>query len=194
MLQMRRIPLVVASVVLASCGSGGGDLVDVCVSQFWNGTLGVCLPDGWQVLSSETLSQNGVPEETVAAFQAREARDGQFDTITVTKEPLPEEMTSQEYSDANVVAVSTLPDYKLLDKRAATIDDAGTEIHIFSARPVAEKPVRRYYQLSAVQERDGYTVTGSLPLSVSDQTEAVITAILQSLTFQDPEAEEAAEE
>jgi len=58
-------------------------------------------------------------------------------------------MTTTEYSKANVIAVSTLPDYKLLDKKVIYIDAKESAIHVFSARPATDAPIRRYYQAGA---------------------------------------------
>jgi hypothetical protein len=122
---MRRFVLLAGVVLfLAGCGSSGtsGSASVVCDQQFWNGTFAACLPKGWRVLSKEMLSTLGVPEETLAAFQLQSPHAGQLDTVTVTREPLSREMKTTEYSQANVLAVSTLPDYKMIDKSVTYVD------------------------------------------------------------------------
>lgn len=179
--------ITITSCFLAACGSSTPDVA--CETQFWNGKVGTCLPTGWDLLSSETLDRYGIPSETVAAFQSTEARDGQFDTVTVTEEPLAQELSSEEYSAANIQAVSTLPDYNLQDKQDVTIDEQDTTLHIFAARPIPDKPIRRYYQVSIVQGSTGYTFTGSLPLSISGTAEQEVQFILRSATLIDPREE-----
>lgn len=176
--------LPVAVVLMTSCSSGkSGTQQVVCDSQFWNGTIAACLPTGWKVLSTDDLKSLGVPEETVTAFQSTEPRSGQLDTVTVTRETLSQDLSSLDYSNANVLSVSALPDYKLMDKQAVYVDGKETAIHVFSARPVPDAPVRRYYQLSAVKDRTGYTFTASFPLSVTDQQVSEILFILKNVSF-----------
>lgn len=187
---MKRVALLLLMTgLLAGCGSSStGDSV-VCDQQFWNGEFATCLPKGWRVLSQDTLTTLGVPEETVAAFQMQEARGGQFDTVTVTKEPLSQDITTTEYSRANILAVSSLPDYKLLDKIVVTVAGKESAIHVFSARTSGDQPIRRYYQLSAALERAGYTFTGSFPLSIEDNEADEVQFILKQVSFTDPAAE-----
>ncbi len=183
------------TLLLVSCGgSGDKDAEVVCEQQFWNGTFATCLPEGWKVLSSDTLKTLGVPEETIAAFQVQDPHAGQFDTVTVTREPLAAEMTTTEYSNSNILAVSALPDYRLIDKTVVYIDAVESALHVFSARPSAEAPIRRYYQIGAARERLGYTFTGSFPLSVEDKEAAQVEFILKNVSFTDPAAKAATEE
>lgn len=161
-----------------------------CDQQFWNGSVSVCLPKGWKVLSREQLTVLGVPEETVAAFQFETPQAGQLDTVTVTKEPLSQEMSTADYSSSNILAVSALPDYKLLDKIVVTIDGQESAVHVFSARPSSEQPIRRYYQLSATVARTGYTFTGSFPLSIQDSEADQVLFILKNASFADPATKE----
>jgi hypothetical protein len=182
---MRRawtIPLVL--LLLSGCGTRGSSTAS-CDQLYWNEDLklGTCLPTGWKALSSTVLRDQGAPEETVAAFQSTEPRDGQFDTVTVTKEPLAQEMGSSDYGEANVVAVSVLPDYQRRDKQDIKIDGNAAIIHVFSARPIADKPIRRYYQLSVTREKEGFTFTGSMPLAIDDASEAQVLTILKNVTF-----------
>jgi hypothetical protein len=188
MASMKRALVVSCLVVLlASCGSKkSADTAVVCDQQFWNGTFASCLPKGWKVLSQDTLKTLGVPEETIAAFQVQDPHAGQFDTVTVTREPLAESMTTTEYSNANVLAVSALPDYRLIDKTVTYVDGNETALHVFSARPSSDAPIRRYYQVSASIDRLGYTFTGSFPLSVEESEAAEVEFILKNVSFVDP--------
>jgi len=174
--------------ILAGCGSSGSKTTVSCEQQFWNKTFATCLPGGWKVLSKETLTTLGVPEETIAAFQSTEPHAGQLDTVTVTVEPLSTEIGTTEYSQANVIAVSSLPDYKQIDKETVFIDGDETSLHVFSARPSPDQPIRRYYQLSLAKERAGYSFTGSFPLSVTDAEAAQVVLILKGVSFKDPSA------
>jgi len=176
--------------LLAGCGGGGGSQKVTCSQQFWNKIFAACLPEGWKVLSKEALQSLGVPEETVAAFQSITPHAGQLDTVTVTAEPLSDFISTMDYSQANVLAVSSLPDYQLIDKETVTIDGDETSIHVFSARPSADQPIRRYYQLSAAKERTGYSFTGSFPLSIEEDEAAQVMFILKSISFRDPGATE----
>ena len=151
--------------------------------------ISVCLPKGWNVLSRENLESLGVPEETMAAFQFETPHAGQVDTVVVVREPLTDTLSTTEYSDANVLAVSTLPDYKLLNKKTVTIDGAESALHVFTARPSADKPIRRYYMLSAVSEKVGYTFGGSFPLSIEDKEASSVEFILKNVSFKDPKGE-----
>jgi hypothetical protein len=186
---MKRLLIVGAVALLAGCSSGGSSKEVVCDQQFWNNIFSACLPKDWRVLSAETLRQLGVPEETVAAFQFTVPHAGQLDTVTVTREPLSEEMTTTDYSQSNVLAVSALPDYKLIDKQTVYIDGKESALHIFSARPSADQPIRRYYQISVTKDRDGYTFTGSFPLSIQESEAEQVQFILKNVSFINPAPE-----
>ncbi len=179
-----------AVVLLAGCGSGGSSKnTVVCEQQFWNTMFAACLPKGWRVLSSDTLRQLGVPEETVTAFQFETPHAGQLDTVTVTREPLSSEIKTPEYSQSNLLAVSSLPDYRLIDKETVYVDGEESALHVFSARPSADQPIRRYYQISMSQEKTGFTFTGSFPLSIQDNEAEQVKFILKNVSFKDPNAE-----
>jgi hypothetical protein len=175
-----------STLLLVACSSSSSSKTVVCDQQFWNGMFSACLPKDWRVLSKETLQQLQVPEETVAAFQYTTPHAGQLDTVTVTREPLSQEMKTPDYSQANQLAVSALPDYKLIDKQTVYVDAEESAIHVFSARPRADQPIRRYYQVSASRERTGYTFTGSFPLSIEDDEAAQVKFILQNISFKEP--------
>lgn len=189
---MKRIFVaVVAATFLAGCGSSSSKSNKVvCEQQFWNTMFAACLPKGWRVLSNETLRQLGVPEETVAAFQFDTPHAGQLDTVTVTREPLSTEMKTPDYSQSNLLAVSALPDYRLIDKETVYIDGEQSSIHVFSARPSPDQPIRRYYQISVSKEKTGYTFTGSFPLSIEESEADQVKFILKNVSFNDPNPEE----
>lgn len=190
---MKRAFVTVALVLLlVGCGSGSSSDKVVCDQQFWNNIFAACLPKEWRVLSQETLRQLGVPEETVSAFQFTVPHAGQLDTVTVTREPLSDTMTTTDYSQSNVLAVSALPDYRLIDKETVFIDGQETALHVFSARPSPDQPIRRYYQVSATTDRTGYTFTGSFPLSIQDTEAEQVRFILKNVSFKDPAAVAAA--
>lgn len=194
MIPMKRIRFVALTLgffALTACGTSSSTTTVTCDLQFWNGSVSACLPKGWKVLSREQLTVLGVPEETVAAFQFETPQAGQLDTVTVTREPLSKEMVTSDYSASNVLAVSALPDYKLIDKVVVTVDGKESAIHVFSARPSPDQPIRRYYQLSAAVERTGYTFTGSFPLSIQDSEANEVLFIMKNVSFTDPAAKAA---
>ncbi len=92
--------------LLSACGGSGSSATVTCDQQFWNGTVSACLPTGWKVISQDQLTTLGVPEETVAAFQLETPHAGQLDTVTVTREPLTQDLDTTEYSKSSVLAVS----------------------------------------------------------------------------------------
>ncbi len=188
---MRRRLLLLAAIplLLSACG-GGGSSKAVCTQQYWDGTIGVCLPDGWNVVARETLDERGLPAEVIAAFQAEKAVSGQFPTVTVTEEKLTQDADSAAYSKASIRAVSTLPGYKLIDSRSVTIDGNAVDMHVFSAQPLPEEPERRFYQVSVVgKNRTGYTFTALTPLSIGSGLENEVTTIVKSSTLKEPAAQ-----
>ncbi len=182
-----RFTFVLMAVVLCTaCSSSTSKKTVVCTQQYWNGSVGVCLPAGWHVLSKESMQTLGIPQETIAAFQSDIPHAGQIDTVTITSEPLTEEMKMKDYSAASMLAVSALADYQLIDKQTITVDSEEVSLHVFSARPSPDQPSRRYYQVSGVSKKIGYTFTGSFPLSISETEAAEVKLILESATFIDP--------
>ena len=187
----RRILLcsLACALTLTACGGSSGKTEVTCAQQFWNGSVAVCLPEGWKVLSKESLGALGVSEETIAAFQYETPHAGQLDTVTVTREPLAQDMSTKDYSAANIVAVSALPEYKLLNKETVTIDGEESALHVFTARPSPSEPVRRYYQVSMAKDKVGYTLTGSFPLSIEDSEAAQVEFILKNASMENPSTE-----
>ncbi|MEK7218447.1 MAG: hypothetical protein AAB728_03200 [Patescibacteria group bacterium] len=174
--------------LLAACGGGGGKTV--CTQQFWNGQVGICLPDGWAVVERERLDQQGIPQDVVAAFQAEKPVSGQYPTVVITEEPLAQPMETPVYSRANVRAVSVLPGYELIDTRPIRIDEQESNLHTYTAQPAADQPKTRFTQASAVSPSGaGYTVTAFAPLSVTATLENQELAMVQSLTFVEPESQ-----
>jgi hypothetical protein len=176
------------ALVLASCGGSGSTADVVCKQQFWNGVVGLCLPAGWTVLEHEKLTERGVPEQVIVAFQSEKAVSGQTPTITVTSERLASPLDSSSYSKASIRSVSTLPGYKLLDSRSLQVEGQTVELHVFTAQPIADEPERRFFQLSAVAAGIGYTFTALTPVSISDQLEKEILLIMNSVRFSEPTA------
>ena len=170
--------------ILSACGSTGTTTAVITCKNYWFETVGACLPDNWNVLDRATLDQRGVAEDTIIAFQMKDAVSGQFPTVSITKEPLATVVDSATYSDATIRSVTVLPAYKLIDKKKSTIDKVATSIHVFTAQPTLSEPMRKFYQVSTVNGSIGYTVTALTPVSVSAAVENAVLAILGSMTFQ----------
>lgn len=169
--------------LLAACGGGS---VATCSQTYWDGTVGTCLPEGWSVVDRETLNQRGVPEETIAAFQADESTSGQFPTITITREQIGQVVSPSQYSEASIRSIEVLPGYERIDRTDTTVDGADVVLHIFSLQPVQDEPRRRFYQESTTVEDIGYSITATTPLSVDSDTEGAIKLILSNITFSEP--------
>lgn len=193
MTSSKLLPLVsVASLLIVACGGGNG--VVSCTQDYWDGEIGTCLPDGWVVLDRAGLDDRGVPEEAIVAFQNEEPVAGQYLTVVVTTENLADETTSDDYSEAGVASVQTLPGYTRIDERRVTIDEMDHIIHVFTAQPNEAQPPARFYQLSLADGRNGYTFTAATPVSIDDASEAGIETILENATLTDPQGGEAMEE
>lgn len=169
--------------LLASCG-GDEDTGLACETTYWDGEVGTCLPAGWRVVDRSQLDERGVPAEVAVAFQSEDPYSGQFATVTVTREALGQTMTTEEYSEASIISVQTLPGYTEVDKREITVDDTEIDLHVFTAQPRDDQPMSRFYQVSAVSPKSaGYTFTGATPVSTPDELEEQVTTILRRITF-----------
>ncbi|MBU0458033.1 hypothetical protein KJ652_04655 [Patescibacteria group bacterium] len=182
------IPLFALAILLTSCGGGGSSTVE-CENEYWDSTVGTCLPDGWVVIDRETLKMRGVPEETVAAFRREESVSGQFPSITVTKEVLSAAVSAATYSDASIRSVSVLPNYTVVESPSVKIDGEEVTLHIFSAQPVPDEPARRFYQISTVKGDIGFSITAAAPISVEKNLEEEIEFIMKGVTFERGEEE-----
>ncbi len=194
---MRRRLLLLSALVfplLSACGTTTRTttVTVACQSRFWNGVVGTCLPQGWHAVDPALLQENGLPPEVVAAFQADTDVSGIFPTVTVTRQVMRTPMTAAQFSEASVTAVSVLPEYKRLDQKAVSVDGQEVAVHVYSAQLRPDRPVQRYYQLSTVSGRSGFTFTGALPLSVETPLEQKVLLILQNATFREPVAAPAA--
>lgn len=165
--------------LLTACsGTGTGSCEEVTTPDF---TL--CLSEGWKQVTDAELKEEGVPEETIAAFHLTDARGGQRDNIVVTRERLPGEVSALAYSEANMRTIVKTPEYSLIEKREVKVDGAVAVLHIFTARPVQDLPVRRFYQLSLTEGSTGYTFTGTLPFSVAAEVEEGLIDMLLSVSL-----------
>ena len=138
------------------------------------------MPDGWEQVPDAVLREEGVPEETIAAFQRREIRDGQRDNVVVSREKVAASVTALKYSTANIRTIEATPEYELKEKREVKAAGQDTILHIFTARPVPDLPGRIFYQLAIVLAERGYVVTGTLPLSADTATEEELVSLMLS--------------
>ena len=178
--------LLLLSLFLVSCGASTSSDAAQC-QTYWFDQIGACLPNSWKLLDRNELTQRGVPEDVVIAFQSETSVSGQFPTISVTLEPLSTVVTPTDYSDATIRSVAVLPGYKLIDQKKVTLDGVSLPVHVFFAQPVTGEPQRRFLQVSTVVGQNGYTATALTPLTVSSALESEILTILGSITFKAPE-------
>lgn len=171
--------LVLLSLLLSGCAKGG----PACREQYWDGIVGTCLPAGWKATDPVLLRGRGVPEEVTAVFQADQMAAGQIPTVIVTKELLLRDFDARSYGDASVQSVKTLPGYTLLDERVVKVDGEKVPLHIFTAQPIAEEPAKRFYQVSTVFRKVGYTFTGTLPVTVEEDLEEQVLLVLKGARF-----------
>ena len=178
-------------VLLVACG-GSSTAEATCKEKYWDGEVGTCIAEGWEIIDGETLRQRGVPSETIAAFQMATSVSGQFPTVAVTREQLSAPAKAGDYSAASVRAVEVLPGYKLIDLKDMTIDGSSVRLHIFSAQPLGDEPMRRFYQVSITPDDGdvGYTTTAVTPMSIGSDVESQVMVVLNSLTFKEPVATE----
>jgi hypothetical protein len=177
--------LLSASFLLVSCGGGSSKGV-ACDQRYWDGTMGTCLPEKWEILNTETLRQRGVPEETIAAFQSSESFSGQFPTVAITRERLASIVDPAQYSSANMRSVEVLDGYEHVDTREFNVDDSKVSLHIFTGQPIEGEPRRRFYQVSTTTGDTGYTITAVTPLSITKDLDESILLILGEVTFIEP--------
>ncbi|HLD07916.1 MAG TPA: hypothetical protein VJB60_02530 [Candidatus Peribacterales bacterium] len=143
----------------------------------------LCLIEDFEQVPDEELRAEGVPEETVAAFELKEERGGQRDNVVITRERVKSGVAPLTYAEANMKIVEKSPEYNLVEKREITVDSKETILHIFTARPVSDLPARRFYQVSFVKGTTGYVVTGTLPYSVDETIEEGLITMLMSVSF-----------
>ncbi len=174
-------PLALA-LLLAACG---GSSASTCTQSYWDGTIGTCLPDGWHIAEDAELEERGIPQEVFVAFQSDEPFSGQYPTVTVTRESIDKDVTSEDYSEANMEAVKSLPGYEEIDSKQVTIDGSKVHVHVFGAQPRPEDPKTRFYQVSIAADGNGYSFTGAVPLGVEDTVENQILLILQNATLKE---------
>lgn len=175
--------------LLSACGGGSSKKVS-CDSDYWDGTVGTCLPDTWQVLDAETLRSRGVPEETIVAFQRKEPVSGQFPTVAVTREPLADPVDPLQYSEANIRSVEVLEGYVQVDSKDFTTDGVKVKIHTFTAQPIEGEPMRRFYQVSTSLGDSGYTFTAVTPVSIEKDLESEVLLMLKGMTLKAPAKKE----
>jgi hypothetical protein len=187
-LSVKQRPLVIAVLLaslLAACGGSSGGESTTC-KTYWFDAVGACLPDSWKLLDRTELTERGVPEDVLLAFQSEESVSGQFPTISITREPLTTVTDPAAYSEATIRSVAVLPGYKLIDKKKTKIDGISLPLHVFFAQPVSGEPQRRFTQVSTVVGKVGYTITALTPLTVKSSLENEILTIIGSITFVAP--------
>ena len=175
--------LLALSALLALTACGGSSAEITCAVQYWDGVVGTCLPGGWHALSKEQLQTRGVPADVIAGFEREQPIAGQNPIVIVLREQVPSTVDGPAYSETSINAVKTLPSYEEIDMQSITVDDQDVNLHVYSAQPLPEQPMGRFYQVSTVSAGAGYTMTAALPLSPDDAAEAEVELILQNLTF-----------
>ncbi len=175
----------IGSLFLVAC-TGGGEKI-ACRERYWDGVVGTCLPSGWQAKDAGNLRERGVPEEVIAVFQADQFASNLIPTVIVTKELLVRDWDAASYSDASIKSVQALAGYALLDERNVKVDGENVRLHTFSAQPIPEEPAKRFYQLSTVMRKVGYTVTATLPLAPERDLEKQVQLMLGEVTFRSEE-------
>ncbi len=163
---------------------------EACSQDYEGEYLKACLPKNWVVVERDVLEKRGIPEDAVVAFQSELPSAGQFPSIIVTREPLADDLDAEAYSDASIRSVGIFSAYQQVDVQETSIDDEDVKLHIFTAQPVPDEPVRRFYQESTVVDGYGYTITGTTPVTSDDVLEGEILTILHSISFDIEEEEE----
>lgn len=187
---MKKLLLILGTTLLLGACGGNSTTPDLsCTSAYWDGTIGTCLPDGWHVVDRADLDQRGIPGEVVVAFQSDAPISGQLATVTVTREPLTQEMDAKTYSDLSVQSVQGLPGYNLIDERTVTVDGDSITLHIFTAQPRIDEPETRFYQVSVPLGQSGYTYTAATPVAVEKDLENQVLLILRNATLRGPAGE-----
>lgn len=182
-MQKKGAILGIALLALAACSGAG----NACDTRAEGTGFSICLPADWEQVPEENLRAEGVPEETVAAFQMTSDRGGQRDNVVITKERIKSGVTPVQYAEVNMKIVEKTPEYRELTKSEIEIDGEKTLMHAFSARAVPDLPARRYYQVSFVKDTTGYVVTGTLPLSVDEMIEEALVEMITSVSFKKAE-------
>ena len=182
-MQKKGTILGITLLTLAACSGAGTN----CTERAEGTGYSICLPADWEQVPEENLRAEGVPEETVAAFQMTSDRGGQRDNVVITKERIKSGVTPEQYADVNVKIMEKTPEYRELEKREIEVDGEKTLLHAFSARAVPDLPARRYYQVSFAKDTTGYVVTGTLPLSVDETIEEALVEMITSVSFKKAE-------
>lgn len=184
---IQRISLFLISLTLVACGSSGSAVS--CDRDYWDGEVGTCIPEGWEILDSETLAQRGVPEETIVAFQAKESVSGQFPTVAITREKLASVTDPLQYSDASVRSIEVVEGYEHVDTKDVSLAGTDVRLHIFTAQPIDGEPRRKFFQASTTHGDVGYTVTGVSPVSIDKTLENQLLIMIEQLTFEEQKTE-----
>lgn len=141
------------------------------------------------MVSAADLQSRGSPREVAVAFQADDAIGGRFPLVTVTTQSLTAGEKTADFDQQSRNAVKTMPAYTVVDEREVTVDEETSTLHVFTAQPIAEQPVQRFYQLSVAHDGQGFTLTGVLPLTVDTKDEAKMKTLLTHVTFEKPKDE-----
>ena len=180
---MRRLLPLAACLTLLLSACGGSKTEIACTQPYWDGVIGTCLPSGWHALSKDQMRSRGVPPDVIAGFEREQPVAGQSPIVIVLREQLPSAMDNAAYEEASMNTVKGLPSYEEIDQRSTDIDDEDAVIHIYSAQPLPERPKGKFYQLGAVKDTVGYTMTAALPLSPDGTVEDEVLLILDGFTF-----------
>lgn len=167
---------------LVACGSAE---TVACTNEYWDGTVGTCLPEKWHVIDRAELDERGAPVEVAVAFQADEPTAGQFVTVTVTKETLLQAMDSALYSKKSITSIEAIPGYEKQDEKEVEIDGSTVTLITFQAKPIDDQPAGTFLQVSFAQETTGYTYTAAAPIAADDAVIAQMTTILEHATLQE---------
>ncbi len=163
----------VCLLLLTGCfgGGGGGDVGNevVVVNK---PPVSLSVPKAWREIKESDLS--AMSKDTVLAYSSLNYTNGFASNISITKEALDKEYSSEQYATANMVnSAKFLEDYTKLGEKEITVKeddntDVKTKMHTFEARFDRLEKKRKYIQLYLVKNKIGYTVTVTVALEEQD--------------------------
>ncbi len=169
----QRVSLAVGVAVLIGCSSPDARLARVYTDPQY--AFRVAAPDsGWTITDA-----TGIPQVLVI-LKSQSRTEGFIPNVTVSLEPLPYMMTTEEYGKRNVDGLSG-QGYELLRRRPSVIN--GNRFSELECLSRDTNPPLRFRHLCLVKNRIGYVITCTSPENYHESIEPDFDSIVQSFRF-----------
>lgn len=152
-------------------------------TKYWSGTVGACLPKGWEALDRTELLRARTSKDVVAGIKTDIPLDDITSFVTIRYGVL---------DSVDFVSNSQIVGYEEVETLTVNVGGRERTLRIFDALAKKREKFRYYEMNNGISLSDKhFAVTMVTPTDISSSDYAEIIAFYKSLTFKKPKARDA---